>query len=92
MGDQHAAVDKLVQRAQVPGEPRCLREVVRGQPVGVGGAGVGAGVEHRVELLAHAPGGVERDRVEGEQPPRRRVYPRSLRKQRHVGVVGRIGG
>ena len=87
MGDEHAAVEKLVQRAQEAGKARGLGEVVRGQAVGVGGAGVGAGVDHGVELFAHAPGGVERDRVDGEQTPCRRVNPRGLGKQRHVGVV-----
>lgn len=44
MDDEGAAVEKFVQCAQVAGEAWCLGEVVWGEAVGVGGAGVGAGL------------------------------------------------
>ena len=87
MDDEGAAVEKFVQCAQVAGEAWRLGEVVWGEAVGVGGAWVGAGVDHGVEVFADAAGGVEGDCVDGEQACGGRVDAGCLHEYCDEGVV-----
>ena len=90
--DERAAVDKLVQRFKDFAKGGCLLNIGGAQPVEVARSGIDIGLEDGVEELAVVTGVVECDGVDSHDAPGAGMDAGGLQGQRHVGVVGRIGG